>query len=529
MTALHVSARSLVLSLGDWAGDGPAYRALADRIRLLVLDGRILVGSRLPAERELSTRLELSRSTVAAAYRELREAGFLTSVRGSGSVTRIPGGRVGDRAGDTASSSLPLAVVPTGGGTALLSAVSGSARRSGTPRSSGHLTAVPAWSGAAVDALPPLNFSQAALPASAGVAEAMQQAASDIVPLLGTLGYEPHGLLELREAIADRYTERGLATDPDQIMVTAGALSALSLITRALVSRGDRVIVETPTYPHAADTLLSAGARLLPVTVTVGEGWNEEAFLDALAQSAPTLAYVMPDFHNPTGESMTPSFRRRLVAAAAASATVLVADETTAELDIDRPAADGGEPYMPLAAYGHAILLGSASKTFWGGLRIGWLRAERPMVRRLLAVRASVDIGTAVFEQLVTATLVRRTAELLPARIRQLADGRDHLSASLGRSLPEWSLPPVTGGCCAWVNIGRPLSSQLVLAARARDVLFTAGPRFGIDGAFERFLRLPINYSAAETERAVDALQRSWQELQGRTTDARLPEFADMV
>ncbi|MDF2443296.1 MAG: hypothetical protein JWR01_1499 [Subtercola sp.] len=503
MAALHVTARSLALLLGDWTGDGPAYRALADRIRLLVLDGRILGGSRLPAERELSTRLQLSRSTVAAAYRELREAGFLTSVRGSGSVTRIPGARI--------------------------TAVAGSSRRSSTPRSTGHLTAVPAWSGDDEKALPPLNFSQAALPASAGVAEAMQQAATDIVPLLSTLGYEPLGLPALREAIADRYTERGLPTDPDQIMVTAGALSALSLITRTLVSRGDRVIVETPTYPHAADTLLAAGARLLPVTVTVGEGWNEEAFLDALAQSAPTLAYVMPDFHNPTGESMTPSFRRRLVAAAAASATVLVADETTAELDIDRPLSEDGEPYMPLAAYGDAILLGSASKTFWGGLRIGWLRAERPMVRRLLAVRASVDIGTAVFEQLVTATLVRRTSELLPARISQLANGREQLYAALGRSIPEWSLPPVTGGLCAWVNIGRPLSSQLVLAARAHSVLFTAGPRFGIDGAFERFLRLPINYSAAETEQAVDALQRSWRELEGRSADARLPEFADMV
>ncbi|TQL55490.1 GntR family transcriptional regulator [Subtercola boreus] len=521
-----MTARSLTVLLGDWTGDGPAYRALADRIRLLVLDGRVLVGSRLPAERELSTRLGLSRSTVAAAYRELREAGYLSSVRGSGSVTRLPGD---DRA---SIHPVPRSVQPPAlrlvepGGRAGGAVTSVSA---GAPRPRPRLAPTASWAEPRGVDLAPLNFSQAALPASAGVAEAMQQAAADIVPLLGTLGYEAHGLPALREAIADRYTERGLPTEPDQIMVTSGALNALGLIARALLSRGDRVIVETPTYPHAADTLVAAGARLLPVTVTGGSGWDEDALLDTLAQSAPTIAYVMPDFHNPTGESMSPSFRRRLVAAAAASATVLVADETTAELDIDRPAAADGEPYMPLAAYGDAILLGSASKTFWGGLRIGWLRADTSMVRRLLAVRASVDIGTALFEQLVTATLVRRTAELLPARIRQLESGRDELYAALGRSLPGWSLPAVHGGLCAWVNIGRPVSSQLVLTARSHGVLFTAGPRFGIGGAFERFLRLPINYSPRETQRAVDALQTSWREIEARSIGSQLPEFADMV
>ncbi|PPF89493.1 PLP-dependent aminotransferase family protein [Subtercola sp. Z020] len=496
MTTAQLTARSLSALLGHWQSEGAAYRALADRIRLLVLDGRILVGSRLPAERELAARLELSRSTVAAAYRALREAGYLTSVQGSGSMTRIP-------------------------------ADTHDGERGGGPR--GAFVASTASRDTAVDSdRPLLNFTQAALPASAGVSEAIQQAAADVAPLLDTLGFELHGLPALREAIADRYTERGLPTEPGEIMVTGGALSALSLITRAFVARGDRVVVETPTYPHAADTLLAAGARLVPVGVSVDDGWNEDALLDALAQSAPALAYVMPDFHNPTGASMTPGFRRRLVAAAAATRTVLVADETTAELDIDRPAV-AGDPYMPLAAYGDAVLIGSTSKTFWGGLRIGWIRAERAVIRRLLAARASVDIGTPVFEQLVATSLVRRTAELLPARQRQLGDGRDVLYSALEQRLPEWRRPPLAGGLCAWVNVGRPISSQLVLAARTHGVLFTAGPRFGTDGAFERFLRLPINYSPGDTRRAIEVLQRSWAELAGRPFGADLPEFADLV
>ena len=84
-------ARSLELLLGDWRGPGSAYEALAERIRLLIVDGRIAVDTRLPAERDLAERLGLSRTTVTAAYRHLREQGNLHSVRGSGSVARLPG------------------------------------------------------------------------------------------------------------------------------------------------------------------------------------------------------------------------------------------------------------------------------------------------------------------------------------------------------------------------------------------------------------------------------------------------------
>src|ERR1700709_2078778 len=91
MTALHLSARALDGMLGDWRTDASAYKALADRIGLLIADGRIPGGSRLPAERELSERLEVSRSTIGAAYGELRAYGALQSIRGSGSVAMNPG------------------------------------------------------------------------------------------------------------------------------------------------------------------------------------------------------------------------------------------------------------------------------------------------------------------------------------------------------------------------------------------------------------------------------------------------------
>ena len=79
--------------------------------------------------------------------------------------------------------------------------------------------------------------------------------------------------------------------------------------------------------------------------------------------------------------------------------------------------------------------------------------------------------------------------------------------------LPEWTVPHVTGGLTTWVGLGHPLSSQLTLAARGEGLLLAAGPRFGVDGAFERYLRLPFCYSADETDAAIAALARAWTSL----------------
>ncbi|GAA0990401.1 aminotransferase-like domain-containing protein [Subtercola frigoramans] len=547
MTALRLSARALENLLGEWRiGSATTYVALADRIRLLSLDGRIPGGSRLPAERELAARLSLSRSTIGAAYAHLRESGYVESIRGSGSVTRYQppatthaGFHIG--LGDDVDGDFD------GDFTEGFSSESGTGFADDASDEFDHITA--AFVSGEADSLPPtgidshrdrragqnaplpafdsmLNFTQAALPAAREVSEALQLAAGEIGPFLKTTGFEPFGLPALRQAIADRYGERGLPTHPDEILVTSGALSGLSLIARTLVSRGDRAIIESPTYPHAADALAAAGARLVPVAVTVGEGWDEDAFIQALARTAPTVAYIMPDFHNPTGETMSNDFRRRLVDAAQRAGTVLIADETTAELNIDRADNDS---FAPLAVFGDAIMLGSAAKTLWGGLRIGWIRAPRTMIRRLLGTRAFTDIGTPLLEQLAATHLIRQTASILPERQKVLRAGRDLVRDTLAVTLPDWQLPVISGGLCLWAKMPRAASSQLVLNLRARGILMNAGPRFGIDGAFERFLRIPTSYSPADTHRALDALQHTWHDLNGRPLAPELPSFAEMV
>ncbi|NAZ77964.1 aminotransferase class I/II-fold pyridoxal phosphate-dependent enzyme, partial [Kineococcus sp. T13] len=173
------------------------------------------------------------------------------------------------------------------------------------------------------------------------------------------------------------------------------------------------------------------------------------------------------------------------------------------------------------------VHVGSASKSLWGGLRIGWVRADAALVRRLAAHRAPWELGTPVLEQLLTAAALPHLDEVLAACREQLRAGRDALLAALAEQLPEWELPVVPGGLTAWVNLGRPVSSALALAARRHGVRVTAGPRFGVDGAFERYLRLPFGAGPAVLERAVPLLARAWED--ARTTAAALPALDELV
>jgi DNA-binding transcriptional MocR family regulator len=454
-----ISARVLASLVIGWreATSAPAYAALADRIRLLILDGRIPLGTRIPAERDLAAQLGVSRTTVTATYGELRDGGYLDSVRGSGSVARLP------------------ARAP----------ISTDSAQSGY-----------------------LDFSKAALPAIPLVAEAAQRAALELPAYLGDSGFDPIGLTVLRVAIADRYTARGLPTEPEQVMVTIGAQHAIALLARTLLGRGDSALVESPSYPHAYEALRLTGARLVPVSVTTEDGWDEPALEQALQRTSPAMGYVMPDFHNPTGRSMSAELRERMLALAAAQGTTIVGDETMAELDIDRV-----DSPLPLAAYGPAVLIGSVGKTLWGGLRVGWIRAERQLIQKLTRARSAGDLGTPALEQLVVTRLFEDYDAILETRREQLRAGRDHLEAAIARAFPEWRTPHVDGGLTAWVNLGEPVSSQLTLAARNEGLLLATGPRFGIDGAFERFLRIPISYSHEETDRAVAALSAAWASL----------------
>ncbi|MBF4584971.1 PLP-dependent aminotransferase family protein [Curtobacterium sp. VKM Ac-2887] len=476
MTPVLLSARSAALLLTDWRDgtDAPAYEALSDAIRVLVIDGRVAQGVRLPAERGLATALGISRTTVANAYARLRSDGFVVSVRGSGSVVHLPASLIGrpdpERLGGVVDGEL-------------------------------------------------LDLRKAALHSAPGMAEAVERAVRHVPAALAGIGYDTVGDPGLRAAIADRYTERGLPTDPSQVIVTIGAQHAIALLARVLVRRGDAVLVESPTYPHAHEAFREAGGRLVGVPVDARTGWDAAALETTLRRTAPAVAYVMPELHNPTGATMSTSTRQLLLSVAASVGTTVVADETMGELRID------GAPSLPLAAAdpsgASVVMIGSADKVFWGGLRIGWIRAAPALLQRLLAARPTGDLGTPVLDQLVARELVPRTAAVLEARREYLRQGRDDVVGALRARLPEWDVPSPAGGLTTWVGLGRPVSSALVLAARSEGVVLASGGVFGPDGGFERFLRVPFTMAPADRGRLVDVLERAWARVGGESAGVR--------
>ncbi|WP_329193477.1 MULTISPECIES: SCO1417 family MocR-like transcription factor [unclassified Streptomyces] len=444
----------------------PAYRLLADGIRLLVLEGRVPVAARLPAERELAVALSLSRTTVAAAYEALRGEGFLESRRGAGSWTAVPAGN-------------PL---PSRGLEPL------------PPESLGSM----------------IDLGCAALPApEPWLTKAVQGALEELPPYAHTHGDYPAGLPALRRMLADRYTERGIPTMPEQIMVTTGAMGAIDAICSLFAGRGERIAVESPSYANILQLMRAAGVRLVPVAMASGlGGWDMDVWRQVLRDSAPRLAYVVADFHNPTGALASDEQRRAMVEAARSAGTVLVADETMAELRLD-PQLAMPRPVCSFDPAGSTVItVGSASKAFWAGMRIGWVRAAPDVIRSLVAARAYADLGTPVLEQLAVNWLMRTGGweEAVGIRRVQARDNRDALVAAVRRELPDWEFQVPLGGLTLWARAGGLSGSRLAEVGERVGVRVPSGPRFGVDGAFEGYVRLPFTVGGPVADEAAARL-----------------------
>ena len=454
----RVNARRLAQLLGSWRRRGSRHGAadLAAGIRLLVLDGRLPAGTGLPPERELAAALGISRTMVASAWDRLREDGLVASRRGAGSWTAVPrGAGLGDY--DDSSGSGPQVI----------------------------------------------DFARAVPPSISGVAAAAEAVLPRLAAELGGHGYYEQGLPGLRERIAERYTERGLPTSPDEVLVTNGAHHGLALALRLLVGPGDRVLIEQPTYPNAIEAVRAAHAVPVPVAMA-DAGWDLDGVEATLRQAGPRLAYLIIDFHNPTGFQLDAAGRDRLGAALRRARTPVVIDETQVELDLRaEPAA-----LPPLGAFAGDLVLasGSAGKSHWGGLRIGWLRASAELVNRLLAVRRGLDLGSPVFEQLVLAELLAAGPSALLERRSRLAEQRDALADAVRLECPDWSFRLPDGGLSLWCRLPAPVSTRIAAVAQNFGVRVAPGSFFAPSGGLERWLRLPYTRPVEDLREAVRRL-----------------------
>jgi DNA-binding transcriptional MocR family regulator len=293
-------------------------------------------------------------------------------------------------------------------------------------------------------------------------------------------------------------------------MITSGVQHALDLAVRLLVPAAQPVLVESPTYPNALAALSARRTRV--ITFGLDEsGWDADLLLSSLRQNRPRLAYLVPEFQNPTGHLMEVPLRERLPAVAHAAGTDLIVDESFVDLAIDRT--ELPPPVAVFDRHARVLSIGGMSKPYWGGLRIGWIRASAPLVQRLAAVRVSVDMAGPVLDQLVGARLLRRGEAVVAARRVQLRARRDALVDALRTWLPDWRFTVPGGGFSLWTELDAPISSALARVAEAYGVRLAPGPRFGVDGTLERFLRLPFTLPEPDLAEAVTRLAQARRDL----------------
>lgn len=478
MPVATLGAQRAASLLTPLSTDRTAYQAVADGMRLLVADGRIPVGIRLPSERDLAVALRVSRTTVTRAYALLVDGGWAHARQGSGTVVTLPSG-----------------VIRRGTGSPL------------------HPLDVP-------DHV--IDLTCAAMRATPGCAMAYERAVHELPRYLAGAGYFTLGIPELRAAIAERYTVRGLPTSPEQVLVTSGAVTGLAVAASALMSRSPlgsrRMLVETPSFPNSLEVLRRNKIRCVPVPVEP-DGWDTETVVSTVRGNALSAAYLIPDFHNPTGALMPDEQRSAIGSALTRAGVVPIVDETVAEIALDEP----DEMPRPFAAHAPGtVTVGGASKTYWGGLRVGWVRADEELLDRMVSARVSLDPAAAVAEQLVLLELLRETPGLADERRVAIRHARDTLVAEVNKVLPEVRFQVPAGGLSLWLELPSATAAEVALAAETEGLLVAAGPRFAARGGHSRWLRLPYVLEPDVLVEAVARLRRAFDRIESGAAHPRL-------
>jgi DNA-binding transcriptional MocR family regulator len=464
--------------LDGWSsGEGPLHRRLAVALAAAIQRGELLAGTRLPPERVLAAELAVGRGTVGTAYELLRRQGLVDRRQGRGTeILGTAGSVAGGRAAELATSLQ---------GNLLF-------RTLGEPADQ------------------TINLLGTSTPPSPPIRAAIAAALSalDVTALTADHGYFPLGYPPLRRAVAAHLDARGLPTTDQQILITGGAQQAISLLAACWMRPGQLVVLEDPTFPGAIDAFRTAGAHILTVPVAEG-GADLGRLADTIAQSAVQAVYLMPTFHNPTGAVMAEGARRQLGRLSRTTGVAIVEDDTLAELTLTSQAP---RPISAFAPDTPVISIGSLSKLFWAGLRIGWIRGPASVVAQLGRIKAVADLGTSLLSQAVAVALLGQAEQILQARRTELIERLALLQALLEELLPSWHWRPPPGGLSIWARLPHGSSLELGQVASRHGVLIAPGTVMSATGGFPDFIRLPFDHHPQELQEGIGRLARAWAE-----------------
>lgn len=330
------------------------------------------------------------------------------------------------------------------------------------------------------------------------------------------------GYLPLREMIARHATRYGINITADNVMITSGSQQALDLLGKILINPGDRILVEAPTYLGALQAWNAYGAEYVAVP-SDEHGMNTDALEDAL-RSGPKFIYVLPNFQNPTGVTLSLERRHRLVELAERYGVPIVEDDPYGQLRfegehlpsvvvLDGQYQDNGHD---VCYSGNVIYLSTFSKTLAPGLRLAWVVAPTEIIRKLVQAKQGTDLHTSTFNQMVAHEVSR--GGFLDQHIRLIRnvyrERRDLMLSMMEQHFPpgvHWTRPE--GGLFLWGTLPEDIhAADALKLAIERKVAFVPGGPFYPCGGGHNTMR--INYSNATPENIRIGITRLGEVLQ---------------
>lgn len=460
--------------------DKPLYQQIFEFIEEKIAYGEFPPGSLLPSERKLAEQLNVNRMTIVHVYDELQASGLVERKKGSGTRVSthkwgvLPKGITNWRKYVEGGSFLPT--YP------LIKRIREEVKRmeNGFDLASGELSAD----------LFPAHFLQSSFTEQ---------------PFPNDLGYEhPQGHLAFRETVA-AYVKayHNINTTSSSVLITSGAQQALYLITQCLLSPGDAVAIEAPSYCYSLPLFQSAGLRIFGLPVDA-YGINPDDIVALHRKHQIRMIFLNPTYQNPTGTVLTDIRRKKVLEISAELGIPIVEDDPFSLLSFE------DERHSPIKSFdqsGNVLYIGSLSKVIASSLRIGWLIGPQSVINRLADARQQMDFGLSIFPQLIANQFLQSDdyPDHLKILRQEILDRRNEMISALQEALGgkvDFTVPK--GGLHIWCKINQDVDDQkLVEEGIKSKILFMPGSVYGFPNGYARF-----TYARLKRESIKEAISR---------------------
>lgn len=468
----------------------PIYIQIKNEIREMIYSGTLPKGFSLPSERKLAEELGVSRSTVIKAYEELKALGLLDSHMGKGTKVIIENY---NKALDTEKHTLPLSWYQFF-----------------------DSNIAPANDHTIIDMIDMIECKNA-IYFSGGVADPelypvdtirklqenlYTKSGKDMLNYNAVEGYYP-----LRESISQSMKLRHISASPKEIMILSGSMQGMDFITRTFITPRDVVIVEEPTFMGAIQSFKIAGAKVIGVPMDE-EGIKTDILEILLNKYKPKFIYTIPTFQNPSGTLMSLKRRYEFLELAYKYQVPIIEDDPYGELRYE------GNPIPSLKAldqYGYVIYLSTFSKTLFSGMRVGWIVAPSPVIKKFSIIKQMTDLHTNVPSQYILDSFLREGLyeDHIKTVCKEYSHKRDVMVKALDKKKNlgiSFRIPQ--GGYYIWCKIPDEIQQpQLLIKSSHKGIVYAPGnPFYPEESDGNNYIRL--NFTFENTKNISNGINR---------------------